>query len=380
MKLTQKRVRLLMQQRRQKQSGSNPDDDLSVKINNGLERAPLAVGLTVENAVDSGLGDLQPLRERDLTQASSSLDLDEHLGRCLFHGDSFYTRSDTTVNTRMTRKLLPTYTQPYISQMKKTVADRIDQLMALRGVRSQSELARRSGVPQATISRTLKGGSVPELDTVRKLAEALSSTSSWLVDGVGPGPERPDHRPPVQLEAKDSEQDRPLILDSVLSDSLHNERRTAETRTQNVPIDIQYSAEELKYRPIPVIGRAQGGMPERIWTDGDYPVGATDKYAMIATSDPHAFLTPIIGTSMVPKFNPGDFAFVEPGTPAEIEDDVLVRLVTGETMLKRLISRRGGIQLASYNEPGTMLFAPEEIAWMYYVAHYIPARKIKDRV
>lgn len=184
----------------------------------------------------------------------------------------------------------------------------------------------------------------------------------------------------VRAQTRDSAENLPLIFDSETDKRLHNNSEAAESKTKIVPLDIQYSAEEMKFRPIPVIGRAQGGMPERIWTDGDYPVGATDKYAMVATSDPHAFLTPIVGTSMVPKFNPGDYAFVEPATSVEIEDDVLVRLTTGETMLKRLISRRGGIQLASYNEPGTMLFAPEEIAWMYYVAHYVPARKIKTRI
>lgn len=83
---------------------------------------------------------------------------------------------------------------------------------------------------------------------------------------------------------------------------------------------------------------------------------------------------------MAPRYNPGEFALVEPSTDPELEDDVLVRLETGETMLKRLVSRRGGIQLASYNEPGSMLFKPEEITWIYYVAHPVPARKIRQRM
>lgn len=41
-----------------------------------------------------------------------------------------------------------------------------------RGI-SQSELSRRSGVPQATISRTLKGKTIPEVDTLSRLVEAL---------------------------------------------------------------------------------------------------------------------------------------------------------------------------------------------------------------
>jgi phage repressor protein C with HTH and peptisase S24 domain len=128
-----------------------------------------------------------------------------------------------------------------------------------------------------------------------------------------------------------------------------------------------------------VVGQANGGLPERIWTDGGYLVGATEEYAVLATDDPHAFLTPIIGTSMAPVYNPGDFAFVEPGTEVELGDDVLVRLSTGETMLKQLRSLRNGVQLGSYGEPGTLFFKPEEITWMYYVAHPVRRKKIKTR-
>ncbi len=109
-------------------------------------------------------------------------------------------------------------------------------------------------------------------------------------------------------------------------------------------------------------------------------MGATDKYSEIATSDPHAFLVPIVGDSMVPRYNPGEFALVEPETEPELEDDVLVRLSSGETMLKRLLARRGGIRLGSYNTQDTQTYQPEEITWMYYVAHPVPARKIKSRM
>lgn len=133
-------------------------------------------------------------------------------------------------------------------------------------------------------------------------------------------------------------------------------------------------------RRVYVVGRANGGLPERIWTDGGYLVGATEEFALLATDDPCAFLTPVIGTSMVPVYNPGDFAFVEPETEIDLGDDVLVRLNTGETMLKRLLVRRpDGIQLGSYGEPGTLYFRPDEITWMYYVAHPVRRKKIKTR-
>lgn len=235
-----------------------------------------------------------------------------------------------------------------------------------------SEFGRRLGYKDGAFVRQMLGAIRPVSEKTIRAVEALPGLKGWF--------DQPRPAKVVRAQTRDSAENLPLIFDSEPDKPPHNNSGAAETKTKNVPPDVDYLAEEMKFRPIPVIGRAQGGMPERIWTDGDYPVGATDKYAMVATSDPHAFLTPIVGTSMVPKFNPGDFAFVEPETPVEVEDDVLVRLTTGETLLKRLISRRGGVQLGSYNEPGTMLFAPEEITWMYYVAHYIPARKIKNRM
>lgn len=135
-----------------------------------------------------------------------------------------------------------------------------------------------------------------------------------------------------------------------------------------------------KIRDVFVVGRGNGGfMPESIWTDGDYPVGATDSCAEVATNDPHAFLVQIEGPSMIPRYNPSEYALVEPGTEPELEDDVLVRLKTGQTMVKRLLSRRDGYRFGSYNDPEVLHFAVNEVTWVYYIAHPVPRRKIKTR-
>lgn len=147
------------------------------------------------------------------------------------------------------------------------------------------------------------------------------------------------------------------------------------------------TVELLRY-PVPlnsskrvwVVGKGQGGLPERVWTDADFPVGATDEYADLATSDEHAFLVPVVGASMTPRFQPGEFALVEPSTAPELEDDVLVRLTTGETLIKRLLSRRDGIRLGSWNDPAVLNLKEADVDWMYYIAHPVPARKIKSRV
>jgi len=55
------------------------------------------------------------------------------------------------------------------------ISTNLDQLMIARGIRSQSQLSRASGVPQPTINRILKGVTEnPDLITLQKLAQALS--------------------------------------------------------------------------------------------------------------------------------------------------------------------------------------------------------------
>ncbi|WP_196486910.1 helix-turn-helix domain-containing protein [Burkholderia stagnalis] len=64
-----------------------------------------------------------------------------------------------------------------------TIGDEIDKAMRLRGIRSQGELSRLSGVPQPTINRTLKNLTVPEFGTLKKLADALGLDPVALLQG-----------------------------------------------------------------------------------------------------------------------------------------------------------------------------------------------------
>lgn len=136
----------------------------------------------------------------------------------------------------------------------------------------------------------------------------------------------------------------------------------------------------VNLRQVPVVGTTQGGLPDRIWTDGGYPVGGFDEYAECSTADQGAFLCRVVGDSMSPRYRPGEFCLVEPSTQPEIEDDVLVRLATGETMLKRLLGVRGGLRLGSYNDDAVFTMSDTEVTWYYYVAHAVPARSIKHRI
>jgi SOS-response transcriptional repressor LexA len=144
--------------------------------------------------------------------------------------------------------------------------------------------------------------------------------------------------------------------------------------------DNSFIINETKVKAVPVFGKGMGGLPDRLFSDEGRPVNGHDEFAEVYSIDISAFVVKVEGNSMYPKFEHGQYALVEPNTPPEIEDNVIVKTIKGEVMIKRLISRRGGIVLASYNEPQTYTFKPEELVWMYYVAHEVPARKINQRL
>ena len=61
-------------------------------------------------------------------------------------------------------------------------SDRLVAAMQMRGVTSK-ELAKRSGIPESTISRYRKGAYKPKRDTMNKLAAALRVNPYWF-DGT----------------------------------------------------------------------------------------------------------------------------------------------------------------------------------------------------
>lgn len=64
------------------------------------------------------------------------------------------------------------------------IADRIDTAMKMANIKTQADLARKSGVPESTVTRILKGPAQPSVDNLARIATACNVTMDWIVNGT----------------------------------------------------------------------------------------------------------------------------------------------------------------------------------------------------
>ena len=155
--------------------------------------------------------------------------------------------------------------------------------------------------------------------------------------------------------------------------------QTKKSKAFDFPPD-SYPVSKIKLNAVPVVGRGMGGLPDTLFSDEGRVVNGHDEYAEVYSSDVNAFVTRVEGNSMFPKYEHGEYALVEPNTNADLGDDVILKTITGQVMIKRLMARRNGsVHLTSYNETQTHTFMESELLWIYYVAYPVPSKKIKAR-
>jgi phage repressor protein C with HTH and peptisase S24 domain len=362
MKLTQKSVRRKMIDRRRLRR--NPVDQKDVgelELDGGRDAALLPV----VDALNTASG----VVPEQLCELSGTTELVDEPPVCLDSESFFVHASLNTTFKHKSNGLLnnAVFKCGKIARMHETMERLYEAAERLHGITGQSAVANfLNESPQLLNNWERRGVSKAG---AFKVAPVLGCNVMWLISGAGPmtGLTSP--------EGTNDNREHATGTNSVSEKGPDSEKNSSATYES-----IRYSLDLSGFRRVFVIGNMQRGLPERIWTDEDYPVGATNKYAEIVTNDQRAFLIPVVGHSMAPRYNAGEFALVLPATEPELEDDVLVRLATGETMLKRLLARRGGIRLGSYADPEVHTYQPEEITWMYYVAHPVPARQIRELI
>lgn len=133
---------------------------------------------------------------------------------------------------------------------------------------------------------------------------------------------------------------------------------------------------------VPIVGTTQGGPPDRIWEEIGYPTGHGGLYVDVATGDANAYGLRVVGDSMAPRIMEGEWIVVEPNTVPQPGDDVVVKTVDGEVMVKQLVAEHGDtVILASINEAFKRITRPlSDIVFIHYVGPRLPARAIKRRI
>lgn len=214
--------------------------------------------------------------------------------------------------------------------MVNTLAERFAAAMKARSTNPNRLAVTHS--EQSTIQRIASGEILnPRLSTLDKYAKRLRVNLRWLMDGSG------------QMEEFDPVLNEPGPASSYLP-----------TRTAGL---------------IPVVGHAQLG-PDGYWREMDYPAGWGDGFIRWHSEDPNAYAVRVFGDSMRPRIKPGEFVIIEPNHPASAGDEVLVRTRDGQSMVKVLNWRRGGMtELGSVNEDHRPITLPDEqIAVIHFVA------------
>lgn len=196
--------------------------------------------------------------------------------------------------------------------------------------------------PKAS-SKWLNLESMPDRLQMIKLADFLKVRAEWLEHGVEP---------------KRSEFMTPELTREAI--------RLAAIMTKQT--NVEGEAFPVRDGLIPVVGMAQLG------TDGyfeamDYPVGHGDGYIRISSDDPNAYALKVVGNSMEPRIRSGEFVIIEPNKTYMAGDEVLVRTVSGKSMIKVFMYARDGmVRLLSVNDAHPPLsIAESDIEKIHFV-------------
>jgi len=210
---------------------------------------------------------------------------------------------------------------------------------------SQDDIAQIFGTTKQSISRYETGVNSPRLDTVADIAEKLEIELSLLINDEYSIQDVLNYK---KISIKNNR----IFVDSFIEKTLNNMNRLNEPAKKQVAdySDFIYSDEDNRleelesYTELYTIGTAAVGEGVEC---GDY----LTKYKMFMTTDipDHDFSINVKGDSMFPTIIDGETIFVIKDYD-EIDNDIYVLYIDGETSVKRVQFRDNEITLISDNE------------------------------
>lgn len=156
-------------------------------------------------------------------------------------------------------------------------------------------------------------------------------------------------------------------------------------RALGVSLDDLFYGETLgdsvSCRQIPIVGTTQAG-PSREWFDLGFPAGWSDEYVDFPAKSPNTYALRVVGDSMAPRILEGEAVLIDPNIEPVTGEEVVVKLTTGDVMVKTLAAVRDGLVfLDSYNNGYARIVKPtSEIKFMHSVIGVARSSRIKISV
>jgi phage repressor protein C with HTH and peptisase S24 domain len=220
--------------------------------------------------------------------------------------------------------------RPTVYSSGMNIPLRLQEAMNRAGIKSQSELARGSGVPQPTINRILKGvgRQGPATETLRKLAAACKVPFQWLADGTGVEPYAG-----AQQRAMSAMPEPDIDKLFMVSKPHHADKAAGPVRIRRVQLRPSAKSTELTIRPDEKTG-------EEIYLGREWlQSGGYDDQMLIALL--------MAGESMEPGLYAGDILVVNLADRQPSDGEVFVLAYEDTVLTRRLIRDAGGWWLCS---------------------------------
>jgi phage repressor protein C with HTH and peptisase S24 domain len=216
--------------------------------------------------------------------------------------------------------------------------DRIQAAVRARGTTARAVSIEATGKPDAITE--IRRGHMPSSTRLRKIADALGVDQDYLLTGEDVPPQLADPR--VLFRAPEAPRDVPIYGTALGAD---------------IDIDANGHAADIEVTNV-VMGEMIGYFPR--------PRGLI--------GNDRAYALYIVGSSMEPRFDPGQPVFVDAARPPSIGDDVIVQLVDPDeervttSLIKRLVKRTSSyVELRQYNPDITFKIATPRIAFIQRV-------------
>lgn len=215
---------------------------------------------------------------------------------------------------------------------------------------TQQALSAATGIPQSTISTAERVGHGSSETTV--YARECGVDAHWLATGDGEMiPSITTSKVKFSLGSQAAQGDLSIPARNTL----------ANDNSANIDDKLIHAGGVGRGRLVPVVGMARLG-DNGFYEEISSMSGAGDGMVEAYSNDPHAYALRVRGDSMFPSIRDGWYVIVEPGSAAAPGDYVLIKLKTGQKMVKELIMLRpDGITVVSVNGDARKTIEADEI-------------------